>query len=100
MLIILTALLYGSASVHSTSKDFLKALKRSRKKILKKNDAKWMKMQLELLKAFGIKVGMLNYIKKASLFMVYGVWLNYCAGHISLVQAKNKFLKIDPFLYM
>jgi hypothetical protein len=77
LLIIFTALLYGSASVHSTSKDFLKALKRSQKMNLKKNDVKWIKMQLKAIKPFGVKVGMLNYIKKASLLMVYGVWSNY-----------------------
>ncbi|OXA57429.1 hypothetical protein Fcan01_06638 [Folsomia candida] len=88
LLIVFTALLYGSGSVYSSSCEFLHRFANCPAVVMNNGKSKLgnrlMNKQIKALKPFGVQIGTFPYITKPSVLMVYAVWSNYA---ISLLIA-------------
>lgn len=87
LLIVFTALLYGSASVYESSTILLATFKKMSAKHLNKKYLKMGTMQKKMirkqcaaLKPFGVRIGTLEFISKASVLVIYERLINYSAS--------------------
>ncbi|OXA57443.1 hypothetical protein Fcan01_06902 [Folsomia candida] len=83
LLVLFTALLFGSASVYESSIKLLETFKKPRDTMSRSGmnvSKRWMQKECVALKPFGVQIGTLQFLKKASMLVIYERLLNYTAS--------------------
>lgn len=80
LLIMFTALLYGSASVYTTSTTILEKFRRTNLRGCARFKIGMIRREFNALKPFGVETGTLPFITKRSVLVVYAVLSNYSAS--------------------
>lgn len=87
LFLVFTALLYGSAVVYESSQKLLDSIKEASAIQMKGMDGnkngkqkKMIRKQCASLKPFGVRIGTLEFISKASVLVIYERLINYSAS--------------------